>query len=794
MSANRPSRLSWPLLALALGLAAIAAPATAQTELCIEDTAALKQAFASINGQTRQAVTFKLRTGTYQLDSDIEIGYRFPGGSPSGETGNLSLLGGYGPGCSSASTVLGATTINGSGGQRRIKIELNNNDFRLEGIASSSIDWSVTNWTCSATTGGAKVTVDRLRALNTRSWFGDSCLDILVRNSYFVGRVGADFALAGTSRYAPYRFAVVHTTVRSGPVGLKYPDYNPQLGHIFLSNSVFEHTGIELDIEGANLHLLNNRYDSLNLVRGSIQTNTGNTAAPAQLQGNGVPNTGSPLVNTGSQFVPGGLPTIDLAGQPRLVGTRPDMGAFETAVNNSVYLDVTNSNSSGTGSLAQAVAALNQNTGQRVIRFNIPGGCPRTITLNQTLTLTDGVELRGDSQPGTQANTWANGYNGVPCIILRAGTGVADGLVFDAPDPSDRLKLNYLAFSGFNGTAVAVRSSRGHLITGNRFGGSVAGTALLPVGVAIRVEGTATDVQIGGPDPAQTNLVGRAGIGVRLEGPGYNHVFGNAIGEAGFQPLGNEIGVDVLSPGNIIEDNWIAQSGNANVRFNGSQARFNILRNNSIFGATGHGVVIILSAARNRIGPGNHISYNDGDGIYLVSGSRSDLGGNTYIGNGGLAIDLAPNGVTPNDPDPPLDHDGTANRNQNFPILTLARRVAHFPFTFLELHGYLSTTPGTYRIDLYRSNACDSSGHGEGLSRVGSFNYALDCAIPLNGQCGRSFELMLPMNVAVGDILTATATSEVGHTSEFSACRTVTQQVEIDPPIFRSGFDPPSLP
>jgi len=797
MSAFPESSLSRGLaaLALAVGLAAtVAMPAAAQTELCIEDTAALKQAFASINGQTRQAVTFKLRTGTYQLDSNLEIGYRFPGGSPSADIGKLSLLGGYGPGCTSASTALGATTINGSGGQRLVSIELSNNDLLLEGIASNNIDWTVTNWTCSGGAAGTKVTVDRLHALNTRTWVGHSCFDVLVRNSLFVGRAGADFALAGTSWYPPSRYAVVHTTVRSGPVGLKYPDSHPGVGHVTLSNSVFEHTGIELDIEGANLYLLNNRYDSLNLVRGAIQTNTGNTSAPAQLQASGVPQAGSPLVNTGSQFVPGGLPAIDLARQPRLVGTRPDMGAFETTVNNSVYLDVTNTNSSGAGSLAQAVAALNQNTGPRKIRFNIPGGCPRTITLTQTLTLTEGVDLLGDTQPGTQPSTLTNGYNGVPCIILRAGTGVADGLVFDSPDQADALRLNYLAFSGFTGTAVSMRSSRGHLITGNRFGGSVAGTALLPVGVAIRVEGTATDVQIGGPDPAQTNLIGRAGIGVRLGGPGYNHVLGNAIGEAGFQPLGNEIGVDVLSPGNLIENNWIAQSGTVNVRFNGSQAQFNTLRNNSIFGAAGHGVQIILSAARNRIGPGNHISYNDGDGIYLVSGSRSDLGGNTYVGNGELAIDLAPNGVTPNNADPALDHDGTPNRNQNFPVLAATRRVFHFPFTFLDLQGSMSSTPGIYRIDLYRSNDCDGSGHGEGLKRLGSVDLDVSCAVPLNGQCGRNFQLMLPMSVAVGDIITATATSALGHTSEFSACSTVTQQVVIDPPIFRDGFDPPSLP
>lgn len=799
---TRPPRpRACPPLALLL-LALVALPAAGQSELCIEDVAALRQAFASVTGQTTQAVTFKLRTGTYTLDADLELDYRFPGGSSTQDTGMLTLRGGYNAGCSAASNALGATTINGAGGQRRVTIELNNNPFLMEGISSNQIDWRVVNWACRPDLSGIALNVERLRARSTRSFFGGQCHDVTVRNSLFEARSDADFALGfggtfGNQSAILPRITLVHSTVRNGRTRFGFTadaGANPPPAVVRISSSVFDHTGIELDVEGANLFLLRNRYDSLNLVRGAVLENIGNLSAPPQLLANGLPANGSPLVNAGSQFVPGGLPATDLTGGPRLVGTVPDIGAFETLVDDGFYLDVTNSNGSGAGSLAQAVANLNQNLGRRVIRFNIPGACPRTITLNQTLTLTEGVELRGETQPGSQPSTWAAGYNGVPCVILRAGTGVASGLVFDSSDAGDQFRLTGLAFSGFSGNAVSIRSGRGHLLAGNRFGGSVAGTALAPVGTAIRVEGSAREVQIGGPEPAQTNLIGSAGLGIALQGPGHNQVIGNAIGEAGFQPLGNNTGMAVLSPHNVVAGNWIAQSGSDNLQLVGSQAQHNTVRDNAIFGATRHGVLISASAARNRVGPGNHLGNNGGDGIFLVSGSRSNLSGNTFNGNGGLAIDLAPDGVTPNDPDPDLDHDGSANRNQNFPVLSQATRIFNFPFSFLELTGSFSTTPGLYRFDIYRNNACDGSGHGEGLTLLGTHLYTLSCVATIAGQCTRSFDLLLPIRVAVGDVISVTATSLAGHTSEFSACRTVEQQVVIDPPIFRNGFDPPSLP
>lgn len=766
----------WPLALLAAGVA----PARAQTDVCIGSTAALYQAFADIGGGQTGAITLKLQAGTYTLSSDLALDYR-PDGDPSGSYGRLTLRGGYDAGCTTRTDDLGATTLNGSGGQRTIDIELINNAFTLERVSSANIDWRFGNWVCYSAQD-RPLNLSAVRLQNTHVSFNlMACYDIAIQNSLITARSGTPndaavsyYAYFGDESHPPF-FSVANSTLRSGGLRLRFLPFDdesaPDPASVQLFSSVFENDGGEVAIEGGNLYASHNRYDSLSLTGGQLLTNLDNIASAPLLQAGGVPQNNSPVVNAGTRFVPGGLPARDLANNPRHVGTDPDMGAFETAVDNALYLDVTNTNTSGAGSLAQAVASGNATNGRQVIRFDIGGSCPRTITLAQTLTLTDDTDIAGDSQPGTQANTLAAGYNGRPCVILRAGSGVENGLVFNSGEAGDNLKLNQIAFSGFAGDAVALRSGTGHLLTGNQFGGTVGAVTLLDVGTAIRVEGTAGGVQIGGPDPTQTQLIGDADFGIVLRGSGGNRVLGNAIGDAGFLPLANTVGVSVYSPNNLVEDNLIFHSTAINLLLSSEDAHHNTVRDNGIGGAGVHGLNIAGGAHRNRIGPDNFFTSNDADGIYIASGSFNDLSGNRYSLNGGLAIDLAGNGVTPNDPDPIIDGNATPNRNQNFPVLTLAEPAAFFGVHYLNLQGTLSSTLGSYRVDVYRNTGCDASGHGEGVHLLGTLDVELDCTIiGPNNQCTRSFEGLVFGEVGPGQSITATATSPGGHTSEFSAC------------------------
>lgn len=772
----------------------LATPAFAQTEVCIESTSALYQAVADIDGSSTSAITLKLRAGTYTLSSNLVIRYRAEGDA-SGNYGKLTIRGGYNAGCTSHSTSQGATTLNGSGGQRLVDIELIDNALNVEYLTTNAIDWSVGNWIDYDEEPGTQ-RFGHVRFLDTLVSLSGDNYDVLIANSMFTARAGTPDD--SVMRYHALRldsqpltlFAIANSTFRNGGLRIDYQprdaSQQPPFAQVQATSNVFENDGAEVVVANADLYARSNRFDSLSLSGGTFASNSGNINAPAQLGSGGVPANGSPVVNAGSRFVPGGLPARDLAGNPRLVGADPDMGAYETAVDNSFYLDVTNTLSSGAGSLAQAVASANSVNGRQVIRFNIAGSCPRVITLAQTLNLADEVDILGDTQPGSVANTISLGYNGTPCVILRAGNGVANGIVFNSTEVDDELKLGGIAFSGFTGDAVRLRSGRGHLLSGLQFGGSVAATPLVDVGTAIRVQDNATDAQIGGSDPAQRNLIGNASFGIVLDDIGGNQVLGNAIGDSIFEALPNSVGMFVYSPNNLIADNFVRHNASLGIVLSSEAAQHNTVRDNTIINNGVHGLMVSGGASRNRIGPGNYFAGNGGDGINLVEGSWNRLAGNTYSGNGDLAIDLGTTGVDANDPDPLFDWPGSANRGQNFPELSRARAWSLGSLRYLIANGELSSTLGSYRIEFHRSSTCDATGHGEGAVLLGAANVDLDCAIvgPDN-QCRKSFELHILGDVPAGHFITATATSAAGHTSEFSACR----EVEDDR-IFKDGFDP----
>ena len=779
--------------ASAIVLAAVAVPAFAQTEVCIESSSALYQAVADIDGGSTGAITLKLRAGTYTLASNLVVRYRAEG-DPSGNYGKLTLRGGYNAGCTTLNTTQGATTINGGGGQRMIDIELIDNELNVEYLTTNDIDWSVGTWVGYDDEPGT-IRFGHVRLLDTSVGLSGNMYDVRIANSLFTARAGTPSD--AVVRFGTYRtedapltqFEVANSTFRNGGLRIEHrpwdDDEQPPFGQVQLASNIFENDGAEVVVINADLYASHNRYDSLSLSGGVMATNLDNISAPAQLGSNSVPANGSPVVNAGTRFVPGGLPTRDLAGNPRHVGVDPDMGAYETAVNNSLYLDVVNTQSSGAGSLAQAVASANAVNGRQAIRFDIPGACPRVITLAQTLTLTDDTDILGETQPGSVPNSILVGYNGQPCIVLRAGNGVATGIAFNSSEAADDLKLSQVAFSGFSADGVRLRSGSGHLLTGLQFGGAVNGTTLVDVGTAIRVEDTATDVQIGGSDASQRNLIGNAGTGIILSDLGGNQIIGNAIGDSIFDALPNAIGLHVLSPDNLVEDNFIARNTGLNVILAGQDAARNTLRDNTIIAAGIHGLLIAGGASRNRVGPENYFGSNGSDGIYLAEGSWNNLTGNRYSGNEGLAIDLGDNGVNVNNADPLFDSISSANRGQNYPILTSARRAQIGPIPYLGVDGRLSSTRGTYRVEFHRGSTCDPSGHGEGAVLLGSATVVLDCEfVGPDNQCTKTFGLYVYGQVENGQFITATATSSSGHTSEFSACRDVGNDR-----IFEDGFE-----
>src|SRR5262249_12563275 len=143
----------------------------------------------------------------------------------------------------------------------------------------------------------------------------------------------------------------------------------------------------------------------------------------------------------------------------------------------------------------------------------------------------------------------------------------------------------------------------------------------------------------------------------------------------------------------------------------------------------------------------------------LVGRSRgigTEITGNSIHDNAGLGIDLADDGVTPNDAN---DADSGANNLQNFPIIGTA--LVGTPNT---IRGTLNSTPGqTFTIHVYSNPTCDPSGNGEGQTLVGS-------TTTMTNGSGDGLWALNPGSLTIGDFITATATDSAGNTSEFSAC------------------------
>ncbi len=83
----------------------------------------------------------------------------------------------------------------------------------------------------------------------------------------------------------------------------------------------------------------------------------------------------------------------------------------------------------------------------------------------------------------------------------------------------------------------------------------------------------------------------------------------------------------------------------------------------------------------------------------------------------------------------------------------------------LRVSGTINSAANTtFRLEFFANVSCDSSGYGEGETFLGFANVTTDAS------CSNSFIVTLPVSVAEGRFITATATDSAGNTSEFSPC------------------------
>ncbi|MDT5261167.1 MAG: hypothetical protein QOC61_171, partial [Acidobacteriota bacterium] len=382
-----------------------------------------------------------------------------------------------------------------------------------------------------------------------------------------------------------------------------------------------------------------------------------------------------------------------------------------------------------------------------------------------------GVLLFGASNAVVKGNLVGLGVDGTtPMRSALDGVLVITSphALIGGPTASER---NVVANSGRHGVYV-LSNSTGARVDGNLVGTDASGMVAMPSAVeGVRVDDTDA-VSISG------NVVANSGeVGLLLFGASNAVVEGNLVGVGanGTTPMGSvldgilitnspntRIGGNTPEARNVIAANrrhgiWIL-GGTTGVRVQGNSIGTDASGAANL-GNTQAGVFINESASNNSIGgvevgAGNRIAHNGGDGILVGDGVGTSVLGNSIYANGGLGIDLGPDGVTPNDA---LDADGGPNRLQNFPVITSVNGSGGTT----TVSGTLDSASGAqYRVELFANAELDPSGHGEGQTFLASTDVTTDAS----GHA--SFSVGVPASAST--LISATATDSSGNTSEFS--------------------------
>ncbi len=353
-----------------------------------------------------------------------------------------------------------------------------------------------------------------------------------------------------------------------------------------------------------------------------------------------------------------------------------------------------------------------------------------------------------------------------------------------------------------------------NLIQGNFIGTNAAGTAALGNDVGIIIGGfiagssiLATDNTVGGTVAGARNVIsGNKGNGLMFinDGSRRNIALGNFIGTnaAGNAPLGNEgsgvvvtqaleivIGGSSPESRNVISGNRVhgvavgipsfGLTGGTGARIEGNSIGTN--NDGSLdLGNQLDGIFLDAKSVDNAI-ENNLIAFNKRNGIFIPNnsdpGRQIRILGNLLFGNAQLAIDLGAPGVTPNDP---LDLDGGANEQQNFPVLgdVSASGLAALDFAgsirtnaiTLNVPVSLNSTPNTaFTIDVFLARACNQTGFSVPPERIGTKQMNTNAS----GNASETFTFTLDR--FTGGFLKVTATDPRGNTSEMSnECKGIT--------------------
>ena len=206
----------------------------------------------------------------------------------------------------------------------------------------------------------------------------------------------------------------------------------------------------------------------------------------------------------------------------------------------------------------------------------------------------------------------------------------------------------------------------------------------------------------------------------------------------------NVAGSPVTAP--VIQGNWIGTDLTGTINLGNAIDGLDIL----------DGVQVGGTAS----GEGNQILYNWRRGINYCCGvaGGATVRGNRLFGNRGLAFDLGTAGPNVNDEDDP---DTGANLLQNAPLISSATPEA----SGTRVIGTLNSTPSSpFTLDFYANPAC----RFRPRSQLQADQYLGASNVATDPSGNASFNVLLPVPIAAGQPVTATATAGDGSTSELS--------------------------
>jgi hypothetical protein len=771
-------------------------------------------------------LTIKLVQGTYHVDGTAfgNLGNTFQG---------FSLLGGYTANCAARQIDPANTSVHAGTNALFNAIVLG--DVTIEGIGFTgpgaglflywddyygvpdSVNLVLRRNSVSGGSNGSGIGIDWV--VGGSQTFNARLIENLVHDNTGAGTCAVDL---GAEEGADATFTLINNTVVNnsvGNAGVCAGYYGADEGTLLAYNNIFYgNVGYDLASHTTVAPFNNVIGTHYAYPPGTIEFNTLSGDPQLSATFRPIESPPSPVINSGANTVPGGLPAHDLGGGPRLVGSTVDRGAYESSIDNEFLQTVTNTNDAGSGSLRAAIANANANgsTGA-LIKFAIGASCgPHVITLASALpAITAPVIINGYTQNGAVQNDLDVGDDAVQCVILEAGSGGVATAITVASNAGDSATADIrgLGFSGFSTAAIDLQGGSQHFIGGNHFGGSVGGRALLPNAIDIRLGVAAHDALIGSDDVADRNIIGDAtGSGILLQGGAsgslvlgtYNdQIINNYIG-VGWSVSGGSYtnrangtrGIHLLGHDNTISGNLIGDNVQAGILVDGGGAVNNIIGGNFI-GAdkagsalgNGNAGVHFVGAAGDAPHDNtiryNTIADNGTEGVWVGIGQHNKIRKNSIYANGGLGIALAGEGVLANDDDGGIQMSDYANRGQNYPVLTSAAGGYHSG----RIGGTLTTTAGDYTVDFYASPSCDASGNGQGKTWLASGTVTV--TVPSGIDQGTTtfdipFKTTSVFALFNGRAITATATDAAGNTSEFSTCKSY-----LNDTIFADGFEPP---